>query len=199
MIKPKKINSRTVQAEATKQHIFETAVKLVNKDGFNSGLTIHEIVEHAGVSVGTFYHYFTSKEDVFFKLYSKADEYFESVVLPKLRGHGLKSYEQILLFFVHYAKFNESNGLEYVNLLYSPKSKVFIKKKRFKIAMLFDIIKAGQEKNELTLEETPENITNYLFVLGRGVIFDWCIHDGSYNLVEAMTHNIQLALRIFRI
>jgi hypothetical protein len=35
-------------------------------------------------------------------------------------------------------------------------------------------------------------------VLGRGVIFDWCIHDGSYNLVEAMTHNIQLALRIFR-
>jgi AcrR family transcriptional regulator len=197
VIKPKKITKRALQAEATKQHIFETTIRLMNKNGFNN-MTIQDIIEQAGVSVGTFYHYFSSKEDVFFKLYSKADEYFESVVLPQLSGQGLTANEQILLFFDNYAKFNEANGLEYVSLLYSTKNKFFIEKKRFMITLLFDIIKSGQDNRELTRDETPETITNYLFVLSRGVIFDWCIHDGSYNLVEAMISHVHLALRIFR-
>jgi TetR/AcrR family transcriptional regulator, fatty acid metabolism regulator protein len=191
------MTKRALQAEATRQHIFETTIRLMNKNGFNN-MTIQDIIEQAGVSVGTFYHYFNSKEDVFFKLYSKADEYFESVVLPQLTGPDMGAYEQIVLFFRHYAMFNESNGLEYVSLLYSTKNKFFIEKKRFMITMLFDIITNGQENKELTRDETPETITNYLFILSRGVIFDWCIHDGSYSLVEAMLTHIHLAMRIFR-
>jgi len=194
---PKKMTKRALQAEATRQHIFETTIRLMNKNGFNN-MTIQDIIEQAGVSVGTFYHYFNSKEDVFFKLYSKADEYFESVVLPQLTGPDMGAYEQIVLFFRHYAMFNESNGLEYVSLLYSTKNKFFIEKKRFMITMLFDIVTNGQENKELTRDETPETITNYLFILSRGVIFDWCIHDGSYSLVEAMLTHIHLAMRIFR-
>ncbi len=191
------MTKRALQAEATRQHIFETTIRLMNKNGFNN-MTIQDIIEQAGVSVGTFYHYFNSKEDVFFKLYSKADEYFESVVLPQLTGPDMGAYEQIVVFFRHYAMFNESNGLEYVSLLYSTKNKFFIEKKRFMITMLFDIVTNGQENKELTRDETPETITNYLFILSRGVIFDWCIHDGSYSLVEAMLTHIHLAMRIFR-
>lgn len=192
------MTKRALQAEATRQHIFETTIRLMNANGFNN-MTIQDIIEQAGVSVGTFYHYFNSKEDVFFKLYSKADEYFETVVLPQLRELDRGAHEQIIEFFRHYAAFNERNGLEYVSLLYSTKNKFFIEKKRFMITLLFDIVTTGQKNKEITRDETPDAITDYLFILSRGVIFDWCIHEGSYSLVDTMLTHIHFAMRIFRI
>ncbi|EKT4500631.1 TetR/AcrR family transcriptional regulator [Flavobacterium psychrophilum] len=48
----------------TKEHIINTATQLFLQKGFKE-VTMKELVESAGVSKGAFYHYFTSKEQVF--------------------------------------------------------------------------------------------------------------------------------------
>ena len=48
----------------TKAHILQTAFKLFLQKSFKE-VTMNEIVEETGLSKGAFYHYFTSKEELF--------------------------------------------------------------------------------------------------------------------------------------
>lgn len=54
------------------------------------------------------------------------------------------------------------------------------------ITLLDEIVSEGQKKGEITGDMTSESITEYLFIAGRGVIIDWCIHEADYDLEEAM-------------
>lgn len=56
----KKLTSRDRQAIATKKKIYDTGVSLLQQYGFD-GVNVSQIAKKAGVSVGTFYHYYTSK------------------------------------------------------------------------------------------------------------------------------------------
>ena len=37
----------------------------------------------------------------------------------------------------------------------------------------------------------PSEAVNFIFVILRGVIFDWCLHDGQYDLTENAEKYIQ--------
>lgn len=53
--------------EDTKQHILKTAANLFLQKSFKE-VTMREIVEKTGLSKGAFYHYFSSKEQVFLEV-----------------------------------------------------------------------------------------------------------------------------------
>ena len=54
--------------DAKKQLLLDTAAKVFSSKGYHNA-TIKDIVDKASVSVGTFYFYFKSKEDIFTELY----------------------------------------------------------------------------------------------------------------------------------
>ncbi len=81
----KKVTNRQIQAEETKNRIYSAAIKLMDKKGFD-GMTIMDIVKAAGISVGAFYHYFTTKHDILAEIFHRADIYFSTVVAQKLRA-----------------------------------------------------------------------------------------------------------------
>lgn len=56
--------SRQMQADQTRNHIIDTAFHLVEKKPV-SEIRIKDITSASGVSTGTFYHYFSSKEELF--------------------------------------------------------------------------------------------------------------------------------------
>ena len=192
-----KLNKRQIQANATKSKIYNVAVNLMEKKGFNN-ITIDEISKKAGVSVGAFYHYYKSKDDIFFEIYKKADDYFKTEVRDKLNEADLNSLETIVLFFKHYAKYNDERGLENISQLYNTKNKQFSNKNRYIINLLKEIIEEGQKKGEIFCEMTSEQITKYLFIVSRGVVMDWCFHDGNYDLEEAMENFISRLITIFK-
>ena len=194
----KRVTKRKIQAEETKQKIYEAAIELIEKQGFDN-ITIQGINEQAGVSVGTFYHYYKSKEDVFFELYRKADEYFKTEVFPLLETGDLSSSEKIVLFFRKYALYNLGNGLEYVSQLYNTKNKFFVAKGRYMLELMQYLISKGQQKGEIKSDMTPREMADFLFTFGRGVVFDWCLHDGSYDLEERMKIDFQRLLPVFMV
>jgi AcrR family transcriptional regulator len=190
----KPISSRKQQALETKARIYQTALSLMEKKNYQS-ITIEEISKSAGVSVGAFYHYFKSKNDIFFEIYQEADRYFEEHVAVELQAPpGLP---RILEYFAHYAGYCQRVGLDTVKSLYNPDNKLFIKYDRFMLQLLKQVVSDAQTRQLLSTTLDAQQITEYLLIAARGIVCDWCLHDGHYDLNDAMQRYITRLLPIF--
>jgi len=186
---------RKEQALVTKDRIYSAAINLMDRKGFEN-ITIADISKEAGVSVGAFYHYFTSKNDILAEIFFKADEYFSTQVMNKLIGETIA--EKIVEYFDHYAKFNVSSGVELTQQLFNPKIKFFLKKDRPMLTILLDLIQEGQERKEIRADEDPEELSRFLLVMARGVVFEWSLYDGSYDLQATMHKYIEALVSTLR-
>lgn len=186
--------SRQLQAQKTKRKIYNAAVYLFNKHGFDN-TTIEDISRKAGVSVGAFYHYYPSKSDIYTELYQKIDEFFETTVKPQLTEEDF--YGNVLIYFKHYAEYQELRGIDIVKQLFNNLNELFIDKNRYMHRLLHEIIQQGEEKDQLTKDMTPDEIVEFLMVSARGIAYDWLLHKGDYSLVDKMLRYISEMRHIF--
>ncbi len=186
----KPITKRQEKALETKNRIYNAAIELMDRKGFEK-ITIADISKKANVSVGAFYHYFKSKNDILAEIFRKADEYFSTHVISGLTQASVP--DQIVEYFDHYARFNIASGPEMTQEIFSPKIKFFIQKERPMLAILNDLIRQGQEKNEIRTDTDPEELARFLFLMARGIVFEWSLYDGCYDL-EATMHKYMAIL-----
>ena len=66
-MKNSNLTKRQLQAISTKKKIYNSAMELMDKRGFEN-TTIEDISKKADVSVGASYHFYKSKDDIFFEL-----------------------------------------------------------------------------------------------------------------------------------
>jgi TetR/AcrR family fatty acid metabolism transcriptional regulator len=180
----RKNTTRKEQAEETKTRIYTSAIELMEEKGFGN-FTIEDISNKAGVSVGAFYHYFDSKNDILAEIFYRADDYFSTEVVDSLSKSSIP--EQIIEYFDYYAKFNIASGVETTQQLFNPKIKFFIEEGRPMLEILKNLIRKGQEKNEIRGDIDAKELVSYLLVMARGVVFEWSLYDGKYDL-EARMH-----------
>lgn len=176
--------------------LYSIAVSLMEKQGF-ANTTVEEIAQKAGVSVGTFYHYFGSKDDIFMDIFKKADEYFKTTVEPALNvadQAGQPVFEQIIAYFRYYAHYNLNRGFLNINQLYNTKNKFFTRKGRFMQTLLMQVFDRGIARGEFSSGLSSEDATDYMFTVARGTVYDWCIHEGDYDLEQKMELYIRLTL-----
>ncbi len=190
----KKLTSRQIQAAQTKEKIYKTAFALMGKKGFNN-ISIEDISQKAGVSVGSFYYYYKSKNDILYEVYTRADDYFR-IMITKLKTDN--SLDRIVEYFQIYARYLMQSNIEFTKHLYSTENKFFLNKNRFMLTALQEIIKEGQEKGEITLDIQPKEIADYLFLVARGVIFDWCLQEGEYNVEDKIKELFKLQVTIYK-
>lgn len=189
--------TRKEQARETKQHLFDVALNMLAEKPFEQ-ITVRDIVKEAGVSTGTFYLYYPTKLDVFYETYVIADEYFNTTV--RKRVSKLKSTEsKIRCFFTEYGAYSsELTSLKLTKLLYNSDNKCFIRNVSGGMHdLLTDIIQEGID-NGFFAEDDAEKTADRLMIIARGRTYDWCIHDGSYNLKKAMVEDICRLLCAFR-
>ncbi|MCD8324884.1 MAG: TetR/AcrR family transcriptional regulator [Clostridiales bacterium] len=188
--------SRKQQAEETRLLVFNTALSLLEERDFEE-ITIRDIVKAAGVSIGTFYNYFSSKLDVYYETYFLADAYFEEEVAPLLTQSTLR--ERLLFLFDRYAAYSsEITSMSLTKILYNSNNKHFMRQTDTGIIpVLTRTLQQGMDSGELVCEESATEIASFLMIAARGQVYDWCIHDGSYILREAMAGMIGKLLRIY--
>ena len=73
----KKLTSRALQAKETKKRIISSGKKLIQSEGFDH-VSVNEISKNAGITVGTFYYYFNSKDELLYEMMPKMKDYFKS-------------------------------------------------------------------------------------------------------------------------
>ena len=192
-MKENKLTKRQMQAIHTKNKIYETAIELMKEKDYQD-ITIEEICGKAEVSVGAFYHYFSSKNDFLIEMYSRADHYFLQKFNALTSVHPL---DKIVEYFEFYAKYNEMIGISTMKQLYHANNHLFITKGRGDAKGPRKYHSEGTTRGKF-LEMSPEEMTEYLFIAARGVIYDWCLHDGNYSLSEKMQQYMEKLVRIFK-
>jgi TetR/AcrR family transcriptional repressor of nem operon len=75
----------------SKEHILETAFILFMQKGFKA-VTIEDIVEKTGMSKGAFYHYFTSKKDLFSEVVNDYILKIMNIDYDKISHKSLKDF-----------------------------------------------------------------------------------------------------------
>ncbi|MDX6154530.1 TetR/AcrR family transcriptional regulator [Marinococcus sp. PL1-022] len=176
-----KLTKRKQQAIQTKQTIYNAALTLIQHKSFDE-VTIEEISKKADVSVGSFYYYFHSKEDIYLSMFKKLDE-------ELFRDFNPEDYQQagedlLISFFLQLARHVSALGLNIVKYSLFKEGPVPYYKDLYMSEALQKIIKIGQAKNIFASSMSEEEMTEYLLIIMQGIMLDWCKTDEGYSLEE---------------
>ena len=189
--------ARQMQAEQTKLEIFNAAMRLLETQDFNS-ITVRDIVREANVSIGSFYNSYRTKLDVFYETYQIADNYFESIVRPNLSQST--AYKKIQFFFEQYAIYNgELTPFALTKVLYNSDNTCFHRPSKHGIfSVLKELINQAKDCGEFQTDQDADAIAQFLLICIRGVVYDWCICDGAYNLTARVNDYVSYLLKIYQ-
>lgn len=159
-----------------REQIMSAALKLFATKGF-AATKISDIVERAQMSHGLVYHYFKSKEDIFYELLKRAIQTSsESVLTVEIQSlhpidkvrqiaryilGGIENYEDTSYYFliVAHASVMENMNEEYEHLLYESNRT---------LKSMARIVKAGQEAKQIYMGD-PMEITVAFFAAIQGL------------------------------
>jgi len=171
------------KSKATKGRIFRAAKKILQEKGYEA-LSIKNICEEAGVSNGSFYHHFESKDDLL-SYYIEEQPSINSDLL-ELPANADEAKTAIILVYLNYAKYCRELGVEFLSNYYTPKNQALnpaIRTERpYPIvtvqAYLEKAIAAGRIAPSLSIDEITTDIR--MIIIGN--VFEWCLRSDSTDL-----------------
>jgi AcrR family transcriptional regulator len=179
----------TKKGQETQQKIIDTALSMIRNQGFDE-VTIRAICEKAKIGLGTFYHYFRSKEDV---LLAYIDE--ENIELLQFYNHiEKKSYADAILSVAnHYLDMYFFKGTKLVSQVYSMvitsgfNSRQIDKNAFSKI--IRDVFINGQLNGEFVKEFSVDTYHNMMLGEWFYLTSLWCNAPDSFNIREEIKNN----------
>lgn len=186
-MKKRNITSRDRQAQVTKERIYNITVQLITKNGFDN-VTIEDIAKEAGIARGLFYHYYKSKADIIIETYSAVDADFKKKL--DALDENISPVDRIIFLVCEQARYAKMVGVDFVKQVYKAQmdtgTAFFIDKRRPIQKAIHDSIVAGQNSGIMLKEIDPDEYTRLAMSVSRGVLYDWCLHSGDYDIEAAM-------------
>lgn len=171
----------------TKAHILKVTLKLFLQKGFKE-VTLKDIVEETGLSKGAFYHYFSSKEQIFLELINKVFATVFDVPYEQFSKASLYHfYIDYINYYVAHLKQNDLNAhnqidgqditpsFNYVSLIFEAIKIVpdfqerLHESKEIQLNSWLKIIKEAREKGEIKSSMSDEHIANMFINSSDGV------------------------------
>lgn len=177
----KQLTKRQIQAVDTRKKIFESAWKLFSEKGFDH-VTMEEITSAVGLSPGTFYRYFSTKQEILAIVYNQLDGHYQAFyeqVICSCKYQNAEVLERLKVFTSHNLESCVKDGLEYINVIYRYmiQSDAFEKSMnnpdRVYFRIVRGLIREGQEKKEIRSDLPCSRLLSDLIMLTRGCIVDW--------------------------
>ncbi len=180
---------------STREHILFTALKLILKKGYGN-ITMNELVKASGLSKGAFYHYFKSKDQIYFETLDKYFfSYMASFDLTYNKDLSFKSnLLQILTMFIEFASEietmigPENPMISYYNTLLE--SAIRSDDIRKKVSNYYELwldsitgwIQIAQSNNEIDPNLNPEILSKHIGGLMEGIMIIYSFQNKEKNL-----------------
>lgn len=202
---------RQIKSEQTKNRIFEAAQELIKKYGFEY-LTVKNICEVAKVSNGTFYHNFSSKDEVMSHyLVNGYQQYVEQINDRESEPDFIK---RILNIYTFYGRYCEKTSVDFIAKYYSTQNKALCRRdlayqdakdseyNSIIVQTAYDLRRAKQD-GQLKNEVDPASSAADLCTMVKGIIFEWALNEGNLPLEKTMnsilgTYLIGLSSNLYR-
>ncbi len=194
----KKSTHRKQQSLATHKKIYDTAIALFYKKGYE-GVTISEICRKSGVSLGTFYIHFKSKDQVIMECFMAINKFVEDEVVPEL----LKMDNQFdKLKFSFHAVFQYVDSLGKDLMRVALQSQITAGKKLPAMAAdkgalfetLYAIVDDSLKEGIINSKFNSLDTTRFILMTFRGVLYEWCLRDGKFDLATEGEKAAQIIL-----
>lgn len=187
-------SNKQEQGTHTQWEIFQSALKLFSTNGYES-TTIQDICEKARVSVGAFYYYYKSKKDVLNDLYKRfdrllaekyADAQFEDPI------NGIMEIQTLLANYMQKQGFRIPANV-FKNQITSAE-RFIMREDRIYCQMIRRLVAEAAAQGRFNSAQSVQTIGDAILRLSRGVVYDWCLHDGAYDLVKQLHMDMRFVL-----
>lgn len=164
----------------TQAAILRAATELTREKGWKN-TKIQDICGRAGVSVGAFYHHFSSKDE----LMNRAFLIFDDVLNDQMVSAGpspVSAVKEVLMLQTSFIarNFGPLIAEYYRHILFDQKKSAVNPERKYYREVLRHVREA---QNRLRKPYAPEYVCELLIKYVRGCIVDWCLHGCAYDLV----------------
>ena len=197
-----KINKRKLQAADTRNKIYRIARELFLKHGVEN-VSVDSIVEAAGISKGTFYVHFDTKDalasilinDYVSEVDSEYKLFFEEII-------SNNSAKEIMLLLVGKIAEVIDNKIGYENMRILYKTHITntidvsssISYKRDIYRMFSSIIEKGISNGEFKSDLPTDVLSNHFILAMRGITYEWCVRYPEIGLKEQFLLHYKILL-----
>jgi len=178
-----KLTPRQRKAMRTKERLYKTAVKMLEKYDYSS-LTVRNICDEAGVSTGTFYHYFESKDDLWFYYLDGGLEEYAKEIDFVYQGDII---EYIVNVYEVYLAYCQEAGIDFLSNYYSAGNKQLARGEAMNRPVarwINEGIAQAKESGNFNCQVSEEELERDVCIIIKGCIFEWCVSDGSFDLID---------------
>lgn len=181
----KQLTARKRQAMEMRSRIQAVALDLFDRDGFEN-VSVEQIAQAAGCSVGNIYHYFKSKDELIIQVTSSVDAQYELLEQDYLSDTSASARSRLLDFvgraleisardpslyrsFIHGLKYPEQA------ILQDNDSRVYFR-------VLRELTAACQQEGSISPRREAAELVADLVALHRGMLFEWRIYEEGFDL-----------------
>ena len=189
------LSKQQLKSKETKDKIFRAAKKILQKQGYDH-LSIKNICEEAGVSNGSFYHHFKTKDDLL--SYYIEEQPSINPNLLDLPSNTTEAKETIIEVYLNYVHYCQELGVTFMSNYYTPKNQSLnplIRTERpYPIVTVHDYLKRAIDAQIIKLNADLEDVTTDIRMIVIGNVFEWCLKNGDADFEGNMRRSLETYL-----
>lgn len=189
------------ERKSVKSRIVSAAWQLFYEKGYN-GTTVDDIIELSDTSKGSFYYYFSTKDELLNTLSVILDDFYEE--LEQKMDPEMNSFEKLLyLNYETHSMMEEKIRIDLLASLYSTQlvsqgSRNLLDRNRKYYRLITKVIEEGQTRGQIRSDLTVSDITRYYSMCERALVSDWCLNKGDYSLGEYSRKCMSIMMEHFK-
>ena len=194
-INAQELSRQQQKSRETKARIFNAAKQILQEQGYEA-LSIKNICEAAGVSNGSFYHHFKTKDDLL-SYYIEEQPSINPDYLD-LPGNAEEAKTAIIRVYLNYVHYCRELGVAFMSNYYTPKNQSLNPLTRterpYPIVTVHDYLKRAMDAGVITLPLPLEDVTSDIRIIVIGNVFDWCLKNGEADFEQNMDRSLKVYL-----
>ena len=179
------------KSRETKEKIFQAAKCILQKKGYEE-LSIKNICEEAGVSNGSFYHHFKTKDDLL--SYYIEDQPSINPDLLETPKDIEEAKRGIIRVYMNYVKYCRELGVEFMSGYYDTKNQALnaaVRSERpYPIVTVQTYVEKAIDAGVLRLNVEIDEFTTDIRMIVIGNVFEWCVRSGQVDFEGNMSRSL---------
>ena len=191
----KELSRQQLKSKETKARIFKAAKDILRKKGYEE-LSIKNICEEAGVSNGSFYHHFKTKDDLL--SYYIEEQPSINPDLLDLQADAKDAKETIIYVYINYVRYCEELGVEFMSNYYTPKNQSLnplIRTERpYPIITVQNYLRKCMDAGIINTKLPLDALSTDIRMIVIGNVFEWCLKQGKTDFEGNMRRSLKIYL-----
>lgn len=185
-----------------KSRIVSAAWQLFYDKGYDQ-TTVDDIIELSGTSKGSFYYYFSTKDELLGTLSTVFDNYYEELN-NEIDGE-MNSYDKLLyLNYKAHVMIEEKINIDLLASLYSTQltakgQRHLLDQNRVYYRLIAGIVEEGQKRGEIRSDKSIGEVVKYYALCERALVSEWCLNKGNYSLGDYTKEYMPVMMEHFNI